>query len=211
MQVGDWLTLAAIITGPLLGAGFAIWLERRRERRSRRLDIFRTLMRTRRTPMWPEHVGALNLVEIDFYKSPTVINAWKALFRHLGTPHPRHANEELREGMPEQELRERDQRYGQRIAEERQRLLSKLLHAIGRELGFRIEQLEIFEGGYSPQGWGTIEDEQTVVRRMFAEIALGRRMFPIGVFHLPEMGYGSGAPQGEDWQEMDTESESGKD
>jgi hypothetical protein len=65
--------------------------------------------------------------------------------------------------------------------------LSKLLHAIGKDLGFKIEQLEIFEGGYTPQGWGTVEDEQTAVRRLFTDIALGRRMFPIGVFHFPDL------------------------
>lgn len=30
-------------------------------------------MRTRRTPIWPDHVGALNLVEIEFHDCPKVI------------------------------------------------------------------------------------------------------------------------------------------
>jgi hypothetical protein len=48
-----------------------------------------------------------------------------------------------------------------------------------------MEQLEIFKGGYTPQGWTDVEFEQTAVRRLFAEIYLGHRMFPIGVFHFP--------------------------
>jgi hypothetical protein len=187
LTVNDWLTLAAIVFGPLLGAWFALWLSGRREKRDRRFDIFRTLMRTRRTPIWPDHVGALNLVEIEFSDNPEVIRAWKALFEHFGQPQPRHSDEELPNGLGEVEYLEREKRYNVRIGQERHSLLSKLLHAIGKNLGFKIEQLEIFEGGYTPQGWGTVEDEQTAVRRLFTDIALGRRMFPIGVFHFPDL------------------------
>lgn len=185
MSPHDWLTLAAILLGPLLGAGFALALEGKRERRARRLGIFKTLMRTRRTPMWPDHVGALNLVELEFSDNQEVLAAWKALFEHLGKPQARRPEEEIREGFKSDLISERDRIYFQRLGQERQTLLSKLLHAIGKDLGFKIEQLEIFEGGYTPQGWGTLEDEQTVIRKMFADIASGRRMFPIGVFHFP--------------------------
>ena len=154
LTINDLLTLAAIVFGPLLGAWFALWLQGRREKRDRRFDIFRTLMRTRRTPIWPDHVGALNLVEIEFSDNPEVIRAWKALFEHFGQPQPRHPDEELPDGLGEAEYLEREKRYNVRIGQERHSLLSKLLHAIGKDLGFNIEQLEIFEGGYTPQGVG---------------------------------------------------------
>lgn len=186
MGLADWLTLLAIVAGPLLGAWFALSLEARREKRGRKLDIFRTLMRTRRTPMWPDHVGALNLVEIEFHDRPAVMAAWKALFDHLGKPQPRHPQEEVTAQMADDEFQERERRYNQRIGEERQKLLSLLLHAIGSELAFKIQQLEIYEGGYSPQGWGAVEDEQAAVRRLLSDIARGQRMFPVGIFHLPE-------------------------
>ena len=136
--------------------------------------------------MWQEHVGALNLVEIEFHSDSKVMDAWKALFQHLGQPQPRHSNEEIHDGMSEDEKGKKNALWGQRINDERQKLLSRLLHAMGRSLGFKIEQLEIFDGGYTPQGWSDIELEQTAIRRLFADIYLGRRMFPIGVFHLPD-------------------------
>jgi hypothetical protein len=111
MTVNDWLTLAAIILGPLFGAWLAVWLEGKRAKRERRLDIFRTLMRTRRTPMWPDHVGALNLVEIEFHDHPRVIEKWRKLFEHLGTPHQKRMDEEISETMPDNEKRERTNRY----------------------------------------------------------------------------------------------------
>jgi uncharacterized protein DUF6680 len=161
-------------------------LEGKRAKRERRLDIFRTLMRTRRTPMWPDHVGALNLVEIEFHDHPRVIEKWRKLFEHLGTPHQKRRDEEISETMPEHEKRERSNRYWLRLDQERHEILAELLHAIGKVSGFsKMEQLEIFKGGYTPQGWTDVDFEQTAVRRLFAEIYLGHRMFPIGVFHFP--------------------------
>ncbi len=176
-----WLTLAAIVAGPVFGAWFALHLQNRQQRKERRFDVFRTLMRTRRAPISPEHVGALNLVEIEFHDAPHVISAWKALLQHFGTPHSRHANEEVTPETPANEAMERNARFGQRIFEERARLLSKLLHAMGASLGLKLEQLDIYEGGYTPEGWLAVEGEQAAARQMFAQIARGDRAFPIEV------------------------------
>ena len=75
MDVKDVVTILAIVLGPAGGAALAIWLEKSRAKRDRKLDTFRTLVRTRRTPMWPDHIGALNLVEIEFHDKPQVIEA----------------------------------------------------------------------------------------------------------------------------------------
>ncbi|AZB57275.1 hypothetical protein EBL89_18480 [Cereibacter sphaeroides] len=82
----DWMavaTAAAAVAGPLI----AIWVTRmsdgRREVTSRRMEIFRTLMRTRRMPIHYDHVAALNLVEIEFSGCQTVIAAWREYLRNL--------------------------------------------------------------------------------------------------------------------------------
>jgi hypothetical protein len=80
--------------------------------------IFRTLMRTRRTPMWPDHVGALNLVKIEFAEESNVIDAWRE-FKHLGTPHARRSDEVASEGMSPEEIGERDRRHYGRLSDER--------------------------------------------------------------------------------------------
>jgi Family of unknown function (DUF6680) len=79
----------------------------------------------------------------------------------------------------------RDTRFALRLYSERQSLLARLLHAMAEVLKFKVEQLEIFEGGYTPQGWHDIETEQMIVRRLFADIGAGKRIFPIGVFYFP--------------------------
>jgi hypothetical protein len=103
------------------------------------------------------------------------------LFKHLGTPLARRPEETTSDNMSPEETGERDRRYYTRLGEERQRLLVKLLHAMAKALDFKIEQLEIFEGGYTPQGWADIEVEQTAIRRFAAQLAAGKRVLPIGV------------------------------
>lgn len=177
----EWITLIAILVGPVFAILVSRRLEHRREQRTRKMDVFRTLMRTRRTPIHSDHVGALNLVEIEFATDTDVVKSLKALFAHFGTPHGRRPGEEVDDKMSKDEAYSRDDKFHARLSSERQALLAKLLHSIAKCLGFKIEQLEIFEGGYSPQGWEDVEREQRFIRRYVVEMALGRRHLPVSI------------------------------
>ena len=69
----------------------------------------------------------------------------------------------------------------ERVTHDRQSLRTKLLSEMARSLGFRVEQLDIFEGGYVPQGHVDIEREQAAIRRLLTEIADGKRSLPIEI------------------------------
>src|SRR5262249_12547950 len=58
--------LAATLLGPIAAVLITRYIDQLRERSSRRLWIFRTLMATRRTLLSPEHIAALNQIELDF-------------------------------------------------------------------------------------------------------------------------------------------------
>jgi len=133
------------------------------------MDVFRTLMRTRRVRLNPDHVGALNLVEIEFYGEDAVIESWRAYWNHLRLVVPA--------GLTEDRQRQ--------FFQERDALLTKLLHAIPKTLRFHIEQLDILEGGYAPQGW--LDDEQTLrqVRALTLDILSGKRGIPVVPLSLP--------------------------
>ncbi|WP_193187634.1 DUF6680 family protein [Nisaea sediminum] len=179
------LTLLAIIFGPIMAIVVTRIVDAIREKRERRMEVFRTLMRTRRTPMYPEHVGALNLVEIEFFDQKDVVQKLRDLFAHLGGQQARSESERTDiPGLTSDQIRQRDNSYGRRLSEERERLRSKLLHSIAKSLGFNIEQLEIFEGGYSPQGWANIEDEQSLIRRWIIELAARRTGVPVDVMNF---------------------------
>lgn len=95
MAAKDWVTIAAIILGPILAVQAQKILEGRREKRTRRLDLFRTLMKTRAERISRDHVQALNMIDIEFYgrrifgrrfqikKEKRVTNAWKTYNDHL--------------------------------------------------------------------------------------------------------------------------------
>lgn len=183
LTAAEWITLAAILMGPVLAVLVTRIVDYRRERRNRRMDVFRTLMRTRRTNLDQDHVGALNLVEIEFYGKKEVINNLRELFRHFGAQHARAEHERTDvQGISNIEMNRRDDNYYQRLGRERNTLLSRLLHSIAKSLGLQIEQLEIFEGGYTPVGWAHLEDDQAIVRRWAVDLATGRRAVPVAVF-----------------------------
>ncbi len=150
------------------------------------MDVFRTLMRTRRTPTEPEHVGALNLIEIEFSKDHDVIAAWTEQFKHLGTEHQRRGAERPQQGAEDAEIRACNDSFDKRLMDERARLLAKLLHSMAKSLKFRIEQLEIFEGGYSPQGWADEYIEQRWARRFLLELLSGTKALPVVVYPAPQ-------------------------
>ena len=138
-------------------------------------------MGTRRQPTSPQHVEALNLIEIEFSGCENVINAFKALFQHLGTHHQRLPLEEVNDHIAPAEASRRNFQFDTRIVNERQTLLAILLHAISKEMKFRIEQLEIFAGGYMPQGWVDAEVEQKMIREYVTDLSTGSRVVPVSV------------------------------
>lgn len=161
MDANSLAIIAAVFLGPITAVFITRFIDHRRLKHGRRMDVFRTLMRTRRMTLTPDHVGALNLVEIEFHGEPNVINAWKDYFSYLGRKAPTESAEVAV------------------FLSERGSLLTKLLHAMALTLKFQIEQLEIFEGGYTPQGW---EDEQLTLqalRHYMLEILMGNRALPV--------------------------------
>jgi hypothetical protein len=123
-------------------------------------------MRTRRMRLNPDHVGALNLVEIEFYDQKPVIDAWKAYWSNLGRRVPS------------------DQAEQDAFFKEQASLLTKLLHAMARSLDFHIEQLDIFEGGYVPQGWEQDEQIIRLTRMLLLDVLSGRRSIPVVPLNL---------------------------
>ena len=147
-------------------------------------------MRTRRVPMSADHVGALNLIEIEFADEPDVLAAWKLLYQHFATEHVRRPDEQRMPHATLEESRQRDNLFDKRLFDERQRLFAKVLHSMAKTLNFNIEQLEIFEGGYTPQGWQDELLEQRMARNFILDLYRGRAALPVAVLSVP------GAPDG---------------
>lgn len=174
------LTLFGLVAGPVLAILVGRLLESFKLKRERRMEIFRALMRTRRVRLAPEHVGALNLVEIEFQGKEDVLREWRAYFEHLGKSYPELSGGVSGEGgVDNSEVIQKTIRDGEK-------LLAKLLHSIARVMGFKIEQLDIFEGGYAPRGWSNIEQQQQVIRDFMVDMYNGKRYLPVAVTDFRE-------------------------
>ena len=89
MDIKDWVTVIAVILSPLLAVQAQKMIETLREKRNRRIKIFKTLMSTRGERLSRDHVQALNMIDIEFYgrrffgirfqrrSEKAVTNAWK--------------------------------------------------------------------------------------------------------------------------------------
>ena len=177
------VTVIALFVGPLLAVLISRWMEDIRSKNERRMDIFRTLMRTRRTRLFLDHVSALNMVEIEFRDEPDVLTAWRTYFENLGSEQPRRVDEMVSHDSGNEEKQIREERYNTRIMKDREKLLATLLHAIAQALNYKVEALDIFEGGYSPQGWANIEMQQETIRRYVVDLYLGKRALPVFVLN----------------------------
>jgi len=112
------------------------------------------LMAARRTPISPERVKALNMVEIEFHGVKLVEDAYRELFRHLHTP----------AALNLEAWNDRSRK-----------LSTMLLSQMAQELGYKLQQLDVLDGGYYPQGNVDIETELQSVRRLFIEVLSGKR------------------------------------
>ena len=110
-------------------------------------------MRTRPDALQPDHVNAFNLVEIEFHRVPAVLTSYRDLMRHINSS-----------GAGTEKWADQHRSY-----------LTKLLSAMATELGYTIEQLDVFEGGYYPSGWGQTDEQQLAMRLGLLELLSGKR------------------------------------
>jgi uncharacterized membrane-anchored protein YhcB (DUF1043 family) len=166
MSVDQMMALAivfATLLGPVLAVLVTRYVDNNRQRTARKLEIFRALLRSRRAPLSPEYVSALNMVELEFAGVESVQRAYKNLFDHYQTSSHQKPD------------------WNDRLF----RLIARLLNTIAEDLGYDFEQLDVLEGGYLPMAWGKIEEDQNVIREGLAAVARGEKAFPVIVYPVP--------------------------
>lgn len=158
------VSIVAIVVGPIAAVAITRVIDTRREVKLRKLDVFRTLMKTRRERLAYDHVSALNLVELEFYGEQAVQNAYRKYIEHLGMKAPPVGQDE-------------------RFFKTRSETFADLLKEIGKSLGYSFDKMDLERLGYSPVGW---ERDQALTRNnasMINDILSGRRGFPVAPFN----------------------------
>ena len=162
MSLTDILMVLSVLIAPVLAVNIQRRLDTGRERRSRREYIFSTLMATRAARVSPEHVRALNMIDMEFGKNKDrkVREEWNCYRDHLNTVDP--AEE------PKAWIDRGDER------------LSKLLLEMARTLNYtRFEELTVRKGCYSPAAHGDIEFDNLMMRRGIVDLLEGKRSLGI--------------------------------
>lgn len=170
LEWSEWLMIWAILLAPLVAVQVSVFLDRRRAANQRKLDIFRALMTTRGSRMAPEHIRALNTIDVEFAgddaDSKKVFRAWKAYLDHLNTP---------AESMS-----------GDTWLTRSDDLFVNLLHAMSLALGYDYDKTHIRRSAYYPKGYGDQEYDIMAIRRGFREVLEGKRPIPVAAITVEE-------------------------
>lgn len=161
-----WLTIIAIAVGPFLGIWANGKLQDRKTAYQRKLDIFKTLMATRATPLARAHVESLNRIDIEFTgrKGRTTCQAWAVLLEHYGKCPTQPSNPPLTDNQVVREQYNTDKqsylnsfdRWFEKIIE----LRTTLLKEMGDILGFPFDELKIKNAVYHPKLHGDVDEQQ---------------------------------------------------
>lgn len=177
LELKDWAVIGATVLGPILAVQAQKAVEAFRERRERKTRLFEQLMATRASRVAPEHVRALNMIDLVFYgertlgvqrrsaKEQRILDSWKEYLDHLNN-------------------RGEDDQIMQWLAKGDE-LFTNLLYAIAEDIGFKFDRVQLKRGSYSPIAHGELEAEQTELRRATLSLVTGKHALKMNVVSFP--------------------------
>jgi len=182
LKGAEWLIVVATLAGPVLAVQAQKWVERARENRERRSRLFYTLMGTRAARVSPEHVRALNMIDLEFYgrqffgfrfqmpSEKAVINAWRIYQDHLNQP-PNDRGDPP-QGWPAWTARGDE-------------LFTELLYFISYALGFNFDRVQLRRGIYNPRAHDENELAGLAIRNGLVRLLGGGQALKMEITGLP--------------------------
>jgi hypothetical protein len=169
MRIADWLMIISVLLAPVVAVQVQKVLERYREDKARKLNVFRALMATRAATVSPQHVQALNMIDLEFQgaKYKGVTDSWKTYLDHLGH-YPK--NDEKQQPI---------------WAERRVDLLAKLLMEMGKSLGYVFDEVHVKRGIYAPEAHAQFETEEQLIRNGLVRLLHGHSCLKMDVVSFP--------------------------
>jgi len=176
----EWVEILAIIAGPILAVQAQVQLDKIRRTKSTKTDIFKTLMATRATKIDPNHVQALNRIDLEF-KDETVLEYLKQYKKKLNNspkqPDKNSSNDEI-------QTYQSDQRSWEK---ECQDIFINLLESMSKILKYKFKKTDIEDGIYYPDGLARIEQENQMLRWTAINFFTGHNTAKFGIEHFPHI------------------------
>lgn len=179
LEYKDFIMTMAVIIGPFGAVQIQRVLEKIREKKQRRLDIFKTLMSTRAEKLNRAHVQALNMIDIEFYgrmipiirtryqrkTEQAVTHAWKIYNSHLN---------KLNEfnNFPVWSARTDE-------------LFTELLYALAQSLNYDFDKVQLQRDCYRPQAHGELENLQGKILVGLEKVLSGESSLPMRIVNIP--------------------------
>jgi hypothetical protein len=168
MTISDWVMILAVFLGPIVAVQLTKYLDHKKEKRQRKLDIFKTLMATRAYGISWDHVMTLNKIDLEFERSnpaeKEVLNAWKQYLDLLSDKSV----------------------TGEQWSSKRVELLVELLHKMALVLDYDFDKTHIKNSSYSPTAHGDLETDQSSIRKGLIDILEGKRVLPMHITNFPD-------------------------
>jgi hypothetical protein len=144
----DWITLAALLLGPVFALAAQRLLDRIREKKQRRVLVYTTLMSLRAQPLHPDHVRALNSIDaiFDRHRDKEVRECWGRVLAHISTD----------TAAP---------RWNEILLD----LRVDLYQAVGKAVGYDHTIDYIKNRVYIPIAYNDLEGDQLLIRRALAK------------------------------------------
>ncbi len=153
MTIAEIIMIIAILTGPVLAIQIAQFLDRRKDKKNRKLKIFKTLMSTRMYRTHFDHVLALNTIELEFdlKEDNDVIVAWKSYIDSLRTKFDGKVVE-------------------QHVLDKQYEHFVELLLKMAIVLGYGFDKTQIKNLSYAPIAHSNIDWENQLIRTGLIEM-----------------------------------------
>lgn len=177
LELKDWVIVGATLLGPILAIQAQKAVEALREQRGRKTQLFEQLMATRASRVSPEHVRALNMIDLVFYgerilgiqrrstNEQRTLDCWKEYLDHLNN---KGADEQAMQWLTKGD-----------------ELFTNLLFAMSEDIGFKFDRVQLRRGSYSPIAHGELEAEQAELRRATLSLVTGKHALKMNVIGFP--------------------------
>jgi hypothetical protein len=179
-QVTLVVAVAGVFTtllSPCIAIQVQRFIEERKEKKRRKLWIFTVLMTTRATRTAPDHVIALNSIELCFdgksNRDTNVVDAWRIYFDHL--------NNVPSEEEPSEASKSMHATWMQKSND----LFVDLLKSLSDVLDFKFDKVQLRRGVYYPRAHEEVEAEQRDLRQSLLKIVSGKSSVPMEVVGFP--------------------------
>ncbi len=171
------VTVIAILLAPIIALQVQTRLDAAKEKSQRKLIIFKTLIATYTTRVSPDHVQALNMINIEFYGNESVLGSWRLYQQHLTTPDIQANNTSI-------SIEERE-KAAQQWLETGNNLFINLLVDMSNEVGFPFDKPTLSKGVYYPIAQEKIEIENKILREGLLKIICNGEPLSMNVTAFP--------------------------